>query len=256
MYHSISQVASRRFRRFAVSPEHFEEHLRLIRESGFVCVTVSALVEMLRRPYARLPAPCIALTFDDGLEDFFTSALPLLVKYAMVGTLYVVTGYVGERAQWLADSGEGERRMLSWSQIAAVSRAGIEIGAHTVTHPALDTIPVGHARAEICNSKHELEDRIGRQVRSFAYPFGFYDRAVRELVEEAGFESACAVRYATSSRQDDRFALPRHIVRGDARGRDIGALLAGRAPAWPLMRDRACAGAWKLVRHAVARMNR
>jgi peptidoglycan/xylan/chitin deacetylase (PgdA/CDA1 family) len=253
MYHSISSSASRQFRQFAVPAEHFEEHLLFMRENGYESMTVSSLLEALLQPEASLPAKSLVLTFDDGLEDFFTAALPLLIKYAMVATLYVVTGHIGGRARWLAGSGEGNRKMLSWSQLAAINRAGIEIGAHTITHPMLDTIPLADARREIRGSKRELEDRLGDRVRSFAYPFGFYDGAVCKLVEEAGFDSACAVHYAMCKRQDYRYALSRHIVRCGARGPDVGALLVGRAPRAPLLYDRVRSNVWKMWRHTFRR---
>jgi peptidoglycan/xylan/chitin deacetylase (PgdA/CDA1 family) len=254
MYHSISPTASRQFRQFAVPPDQLEEHLRYMRENGYESMTVTGLMEALRQPQASLPVRSLVLTFDDGLEDFFTAAFPLLVKYAMVATLYIVTGYVGGRARWLARTGEGDRKMLNWSQIAEINRAGMEIGAHTTTHPMLDSIPLADARREICESKHELEDRLGERVLSFAYPFGSYDGAVCKLVEEAGYDSACAVHYAMCTRRDDRFALSRHIVRRDARGPDVGALLAGRAPLAPLLYDRARSNAWKMWRHTFGRV--
>ncbi|MFI5013265.1 MAG: polysaccharide deacetylase family protein [Hyphomicrobiales bacterium] len=253
MYHSVSSGASRGFRPFAVTPERFEEQVRFIRDSGYESLTVSGLVEAMGRADIGLPEKCLVITFDDGLEDFYTAVLPILTEYGLTATLYVVTGYIGGTARWLAGAAEGDRKMLSWSQIVEISSLGVEIGAHTVTHPALDAIPLAEARREIFNCKRVLEDRLGAKMRSFAYPFGYYDRAVRTLVEEAGFDSACAVHYAMSSPRDNRFALSRHIVRHDAGADEVGAVLAGRAPLVPLLYDRARSNAWKLLRHAMKR---
>ncbi|MGP0093337.1 MAG: polysaccharide deacetylase family protein [Xanthobacteraceae bacterium] len=247
MYHSISTGGSRGFRRFAVAPRLFEEHVRVMRDQGHATLSVGDLVEHRISGAAPLRRP-VVLTFDDGFDDFYTAAMPILTKYNVAATLYVVSGCVGATSRWLAR--EGNRAMLSWSRLAELRKLGIEIGAHTMTHKALDTIPAAEARAEIEGSKRDLEDRLGEPVTSFAYPFGFYSKRVREMVIAAGFTSACAVRYGSSPLHDDRFALARHIARHDASAEDIGAILAGRSPAAALLYDRARSNAWKLVRQA------
>ncbi|GIW06849.1 MAG: hypothetical protein KatS3mg060_1654 [Dehalococcoidia bacterium] len=99
--------------------------------------------------------------------------------------------------------------MLDWGQIHEIAATGIECGAHSVSHPKLDALPRWQAAAEIRWSKQMLEDRLGRPCLSFAYPFGFYDDAVRRLVRRAGFTSACAVRFCLSGPHDDLFGLRR-----------------------------------------------
>jgi peptidoglycan/xylan/chitin deacetylase (PgdA/CDA1 family) len=250
MYHSISTRASRRFRPFAVSPERFEAHVRAICAGGRSAITVSTLVEAMQQPGARLPDNPVVLTFDDGFADFLHAALPVLSAYRLPATLYVVTGFSGSTSRWLAKAGEGDRPLLSWTELAEVNRRGIEIGAHSVTHAALDMIPLREARDEIRNSKLTIEDRLGIAVASFAYPYGFYSAPVRALVEEEGYSSACAVRYAASSIDDDRFALARHIVPHDAGADAIAALLDDRPAILPLMRNRARSAVGRLVRQS------
>lgn len=249
MYHSVSTGGARGFRRFTVAPRLFEEHVRVMRDQGHTALSVSDLVERRTRGAAP-PRRAVVLTFDDGFDDFYTAAMPILTKYDVAATLYVVSGCLGATSRWLAGAGEGNRPMLSWSRLAEVRKLGIEIGAHTVTHKALDAIPAAEARAEIEGSKRDLEDRLGEPVTSFAYPFGFHSKRVRAMVIAAGFTSACAVRYGSSPVHDDRFALARHIARHDASAEDIGAILDGRPPAAALLYDRARSNAWKLVRQA------
>ena len=250
MYHSISSSASKEFRPFAVSSEHFEEHISFIQESGYRCWTVSGLLDALKSD-PEVAQDAVVITFDDGFEDFYSAALPVLMRHGATATLYGVTGAIGGTSTWLLNSGEDSRRMLDWRQIKEICDLGIEIGAHTITHPQLDCIPASRAKEEITGSKHALEDKLGIAVRSFAYPYGFYNKAVRSLVKEAGYDSACAVRYAMSSAVDDRFALSRHIVRHGARDAQIGALLEGRPSRIPLMVDRARSSLGKFVRQAM-----
>jgi peptidoglycan/xylan/chitin deacetylase (PgdA/CDA1 family) len=224
MYHSISRQAGPRFRECVVSPERFAEQMAYLARGGYTPVTVSQLVRARSAGDSGLPDRPVVLTFDDGYADFYTEALPVLRKHGFAATLYVATGFVGGTSRWLRREGETRRAMLNWSQLTELRDSGIECGAHTQTHPHLDTLPPAEARAEIQRSKSMLEDRLGQAVSSFAYPFGHFDRRVRELVQAAGFSSACAVTPRLSPTADDPFALPRVMVHG---GPNLAAFAAG-----------------------------
>jgi peptidoglycan/xylan/chitin deacetylase (PgdA/CDA1 family) len=254
MYHSISSGASRRFRPFTVPPERFEEHVRYIRGEGFTALTVSEFVRARDADHHAFPAKPIVLTFDDGFADFHDAALPILSRYGVTATLYVVSSHLGSaRSSWLDHAGAGSLPMLSWSQVAEIEKSGIEIGAHTMSHPALDTLPLAEAREEIASSKRNLEDGLGVEIRSFAYPYGYYSGPVRDLVASAGYASACAVRYAMSSLADDRFALCRQIVRHEMEVTDLDALLRGKAPLSTIVYRRFGSGAWRFFRQSLHR---
>ena len=232
MYHSIDDSCSSRFRRFAVSPRSFKAHVRYLSDSGYQTLTVSELIEAMDGRAVMPPKP-VVLTFDDGFADFYEAALPILTEFGQTVTLYVVSGAVGGSSAWLSGIGEGTRRMVSWAQLDEIRRSGIEIGAHTATHAALDLLSLEEARQEIAVSKRDLQDRLGVDVSSFAYPFGYQNGAVRHIVQREGYSSACAVRYAMSSIADDRFALSRHIAL-DSWDRDaFAAVLQGRPPLIP-----------------------
>lgn len=249
MYHSISSGSGRCLRPFMLCPEQFEQHARHLRDNGFVSLTASELVNL--RKTGSVPERAVVLTFDDGFADFHRNALPVLMRYGLTATLYVVSGYVGGSSRWLADA--QSHPLLNWSQLADVRRSGVEIGAHTVSHPALDTLPLAQAKDEIVLSKRELENGLGIEVRSFAYPYGYYSQAVRELVVSAGYISACAVRYAVSHPADDPFALCRQIVRHDTDVAGFAALLSGKPPRLRTLYDRARSTAWTQLRHSLYR---
>jgi peptidoglycan/xylan/chitin deacetylase (PgdA/CDA1 family) len=198
------------------------------------------------------PEHPVVLTFDDGFADFDTQALPVLRHHGFGATLFVATGFVGSTSRWLAQQGEAAREMLGWNQLAQVARAGIEIGAHTHSHPELDMLSPTQARAEIVESKRCLESHLGQTVASFAYPYGYSTAGVQSLVREAGFKSACAVGYALSSARDDVFALSRLPVSGDMAPPAFAALVAGQGSALEAARHRWLAAAWKLVRYGRA----
>ena len=139
MYHSIDEGCSSRFRRFTVDPSSFRAHVQYLSDNGYQTVTVSELIEAMDGR-AVMPRKPVVLTFDDGFADFHEAALPILIEFGHTATLYVVSGAVGGFSAWLAGIGEGTRRMVSWSQLEEIRKSGIEIGAHTSTHAALDLL--------------------------------------------------------------------------------------------------------------------
>lgn len=240
-YHSVDTECSDAYRRWMVTPDVLDRHFSLLSELGYATVTVSELAEAFAQGGAVGPRT-VAITFDDGLRDFLTGALPILRRYGFRATLYVVAGLVGKTGHWLGNLGEGQRPMLSWEELGEVLEHGIECGAHSNTHPPLDILSTRLAWGEISGSKQTLEDRLGRPVRTFAYPYGLVSQATRRLVREAGFTSACRVRHAMTSAREDPFGLSRIRVTGDVFRAELESFLQGKgfpvAPAPDRIRDR------------------
>lgn len=182
--------------------------MEVLRENDCTPMTVSELLSAFDGVNT-LPHSPVVLTFDDGFADFYQNAFPLLQKYEFPATLYITTGYVDRSSEWLSSLYEGNRRMLTWDQINELNQYGIECGSHSHTHPELDILSKAGAQWEISYSKRILEDKLGRPVQSFAYPHGYFSKITRNLVREAGYASACAVKNAFSASHDDRFALSR-----------------------------------------------
>lgn len=247
MYHSIATDAHPQFRRWTVTPQAFAAHMAYLAAHGYAPITVTHYVQAVSGGQS-LPPSVVVLTFDDGFADFAASALPVLQRHGFSATLYIATAYVGQTSRWLRREGEACRPMLHWSQIVELHASGIECGGHTHTHQELDTLPAASAWQELTTCKHLLEDCIGEQVLSFAYPYGYYDRATRRMVQEAGYTSACAVRYATSSAQDDRFALSRLIVTNEMDVTHVATLLSGNYHQIHPMLQQIRAPVWRFVR--------
>ena len=250
LYHSISSDTASGFRTWSLAPERFESHMRYLHDERYTPLTVSELVHELRGA-RRLPAKPIVISFDDGLSDFYSGAFPALKKYGMPSTLYVVSGCVGSTSRWLVTEGESQRSMLSWRQLRELDRAGVEIGAHSHSHPQLDTLPSSEAWSEILLSKCQIEDHLGHRVESFAYPHGYHSAHVRGLVQQAGFSSACAVKHAFSACDDDPFSLARIVVTNEITVAQLDRLLHGGklqiAPRYELIRTRM----WRLTRRSL-----
>jgi peptidoglycan/xylan/chitin deacetylase (PgdA/CDA1 family) len=225
MYHSVSTSTNPLFRRWAVPAEMFDEHLSYLSQSQYTPITITDLVLARSNTGAALPDRPVVLTFDDAYEDFYASAFPALARHGFVATLYVPTAYVGGMSAWLRQEDETLRPMTTWTQLDEMSGAGIECGGHSHAHMQMDAVPLAVADADIRWCKATLEDHLGKEIRSFAYPHGWTTTAVKRLVQSAGFTSACAVKNMLSSPLDDAFELARLVVTGDMNTADIAQLL-------------------------------
>jgi peptidoglycan/xylan/chitin deacetylase (PgdA/CDA1 family) len=222
-------------------------------------LTVTQYIQARSRGASALPERPVILTFDDGFADFFTGALPVLKQYDFTATLYIATAFAGGYSSWMRREKETARCMLSWQQVREIAAHGIECGAHTHTHPQLDTLPLYAARNEMARSKSLLEDHLGQAVYSFAYPYGYQTARLRQVAREVGFTSACAVRHAPSFLADDAFCLSRLMVSADTDLATFAALLTGTWNTLSLARllyRRARTPAWQFVRRGPASMMR
>ncbi|MGD2064427.1 MAG: polysaccharide deacetylase family protein [Nitrospirota bacterium] len=161
---------------------------------------------------ARLPRRAVVLTFDDGYEDFYGHAFPILEGLGMPATVYAVSGRLGTAPDWRSSSTGESSRLLTREQLREIHRRGITIGAHTVTHPRLTRALPQDRKAEINGSKAQLEAIIDGPVEHFCYPYGDYDEELMATVKEAGFRSAVTTVRGRARRGDDPFELARKGV--------------------------------------------
>ena len=103
--------------------------------------------------------------------------------------------------------------MMTRQQLRELRRYGMSIGAHTVSHPILTTLPIDDVRREIVDGRRDLEETLGERVKVFAYPNGKpvqdYDESHVKLVRELGFDAAVSTAWGVSKRDSDRFQLAR-----------------------------------------------
>lgn len=228
-YHAVGSTSSSEFAPWAISPDDFDAHLDLIQSLGLRGVSVAESIET--------PAPDqIALSFDDGYEDFVSAAVPRLAARGFGATLFVATAYVGASSQWLAPDTEADRPMASWEQLRSLRDQGFEIGSHSHTHPQLDLLDEAEMRTELAASRQALEDNLGEPIAGFCYPHGFHGRRVRQAVIDTGYRYACAVKHKMSHDHDDRYALSRIVVTGDVTATLLEKMIHGddlrQSPTW------------------------
>lgn len=173
-----------------VHPDRLRTHIGLLRQAGFSFVTASELAA--RVAGGASTRRLAVLTFDDGYEDNHSTLLPLLREFDVPATVFVATGLIGGPNPWMRP-GSG-LRMLTEAEIRTLAGAGIEIGAHTVTHPNLSGLDLDACRIEVGDSKATLEALVGTPVTAFAYPYFFHGPAAVEAVRQAGFRIALSGR--------------------------------------------------------------
>ncbi len=247
LYHAVGTSTSTWIAPYTVSREVFMRHLALIAESGRTPMCVADLL-LCATAEVPLPPRAVLVTFDDGFADNADVAAPLLAAAGIRATIFLTTGFLDSRSP-------GGDRMLSWSAAAELAAAGHEIGAHSVTHPQLDTLGLDAARYEIMTCRQQLEDRLDLPIRSFAYPHGYSSPRIRRMVKESGYESACAVRNALSHAQDATFSLARLTVTADTDDRTVASWLAGRGATLAAPSERVATRAWRAYRRAAARVD-
>ncbi len=155
----------------------------------------------------------IVLTFDDGFRSVLRQGAAPLRENGFTAINYLVADRLGMTNDWDVPLGEVEEPLMSIGEVREWLAAGHEIGSHTLSHPRLTHIPAGTAREEITASRQKLEDLFQRPVEHFCYPYGDWNPAVRDLVEEAGYRTATTVDFGVNPPGTDAFALKRVTAR-------------------------------------------
>jgi peptidoglycan/xylan/chitin deacetylase (PgdA/CDA1 family) len=190
MYHSISRQSDHDA--LCTSPERFEAQMLYLKRHNLRGVTMRELCRAMNTGDAR---DLVGLTFDDGYEDFLSTALPTLEKLGFSATLFVVAGMLGEENTWEHRGGPRIRlRLLDAKGVREISERGMEVGSHTVTHPRLSDLDPEILAGEVGDSRQMLSEIVGTQVEGFSYPYGDLDAPAVRAARSAGYVYAVATK--------------------------------------------------------------
>jgi peptidoglycan/xylan/chitin deacetylase (PgdA/CDA1 family) len=199
--------------KISVDRRNIEEQLKYY-SMNFSIIPMDKAVELLKSK-ERLDRKYLVITFDDGYQDNYQNALPILRKAGFVATVFVTSGKLNQSWRWEKERGRPEARVLSEQQIRQLAAAGWDIGSHTMTHKRLTQESMKVVQAELENSRTALEKIVARPVRSFAYPFGAFNTAVAKAVQSAGYDAAVTTLPGTSDCKGGFYTLPRYRVNGN-----------------------------------------
>lgn len=203
MYHAVSAGRRTPGWPWAVSLHHLREQLDFLAAEGYATPTMAELVADPQKWTGRTAV----ITFDDGYVDNL-AACDELQQRGMRATWFVVTGSIGGPPTWPAD-GRPQGRLLNADELRAMQASGMEIGSHTVNHVRLTEADDIRLAQELSESRATLENLLGRQVSSFAYPYGAWDARCADAVQQAGYSAACTTRTGWALRDNDPYRLRR-----------------------------------------------
>jgi len=179
-YHSLDP---KRFpNKLAISPEFFRKQMAWIKQSGsrVIGLETCAKKEWKENLWDRNAA----ITFDDGYQDNFQHAFPVLKEFGFSATFFVTTEDVGK---------EG---FMTWDMLREMAAVpGIEIGSHSLEHKPLSDIPVKEAWTSLVASKKILEEKIGHEIKGISYPCGSFNEKIVEMARGAGYSYGCAASH-------------------------------------------------------------
>lgn len=188
--------------RFDITPELFEQQLSYLQSHGYTTITPNQLARDIKIGTTTPELKPVLLTFDDGWENQYKYAFPLLKKYHMVATFYVYTKPIDN----------GKLSYLSWDQLREMQAAGMTIGSHTLTHPLLGHLTPTDAEKQIVESKKVLEGELHRSTLHFAPPYGFTNSQIEALIKKAGYTTARGTHRGVLHSMSDLFNLQGYFV--------------------------------------------
>ena len=192
-YHQIENSSNP----LAISPANFEAQMKFLVDSGCISITPDELYAGINGDITLPPKP-VLITFDDGYIDNYTNAFPILKKYNLRATIFIIPSFTSVYPGY-----------MTWEQLKEMEASGITIESHTLTHPKLEELPDDEIRSELLNSKSLLEENLGHPVEFLAYPTGTYNLHIAGIAQDAGYKGAFTIKYGVVDRGSNFFALER-----------------------------------------------
>lgn len=210
MFHGISEQTQNLhpFYQTNTSPAIFTRQMKFLHDNSYSVIGLEQLVGDIKAGKA-IVSGSVVLTFDDGWEDFYTNAFPVLSEFGFPATVFLATGMIDNR-----DKVE-EQKYLTWAQVRELRRHGISFGSHTVNHSVLSRISEAEFEFELFYSKERIESELGEPIEAFSYPFAFPEQDRRHVnnlttsLARNGYKCGVSTRIGTTSNRDNLFCLRR-----------------------------------------------
>ena len=178
-----------------------DAHIAVLTSGRYSVLPLPEIVAAIREG-RDLPDRTVGLSVDDAFLSLYTEGWPRFREAGLPLTLFVATGAIDRRY----------RNYMSWDQIRELAAAGVTVGSQTDTHPHMPVLSPEANAAELARSNERFERELGMRPSLFAYPFGENSRAVRAVVERAGFVAAFGQHSGVLFPGADRFFLPRFAM--------------------------------------------
>lgn len=185
-------------------PEQFEAQMAYLKEEGYTPVTIDEMMDACETG-APLPKKPVVITFDDGYDDNYIYAYPILKKYGFKATVFLIYDFT--------DTYPG---YLTWQQIAEMKESGlIRFESHTMTHANLSKLTsADELRHEITDSQRLLSEKVGNEMRYIAYPGGAVNPQIEEITRSSGYRGGFTVHYGLSTPAKGPYQMDRIPIFG------------------------------------------
>lgn len=196
MYHSIDTISTEANRMLVVSPENFKRQMEFLKNNRYNVIALDELADIINSK-RKIPPKTLCITLDDGYENNYKYAYPVLKRLRLPATIFIMANFVNMPGY------------LTSAQIKEMADNGIYIGSHTKSHFWLGGQDIKKAREEIFESKQALERLTSKKVNFFCYPAGGFTKQARQLVVDAGYQGAVATNPGKKYPKQDLYALKR-----------------------------------------------
>ena len=211
MYHNIGTASPLDLKpKLYVKKISFRMQMALLSMLGFHGLSMREAMPYLR---GDKHGKITVITFDDGYADTLDLALPILQRYGFTATCYVVSQKLGQHNTWDSHKIGAAKPLMNQAQMLKWRDAGMEIGAHSQTHPHLTDCNEIDLTNEIMGSKTDLEALLGEPVSQFCYPYGSFNKRVAGVIKAAGYAAATTTTRGVAMVGSDLFTLPRERPR-------------------------------------------
>jgi len=199
MYHSIGRAM---LNPYVVSTDKLNMDMHYLKNNGFTTLSTDELYDFMVKNKP-VPKKSVLITFDDGYEDNYTNAFPILRKYKFKATIFVITGYI--------DKGN---HYLSSAQLKEMQSNGIDIESHTNLHDKLGTYTYDAQLKTLKISKAYIEKTLNKNVKYISYPFGSYNVDTLKAVKASGYEMAFTTNGRWANISNGILSLNRVFISG------------------------------------------
>lgn len=181
---------------YSVSAVEFEKQMQYLKENGYTAISLLEFAKAKKGKFT-LPEKPIIITFDDGYANNYTTAMPIMEKYGMKGTMFMVANDIGKEDYFTVE------QMKDWQA------HHMEIGSHTANHVPLATLTSQQKKEEIVASKLLLEWKGLNTVFFMAYPFGSFDAESEQLLKENEYLGALTGKSGLNTADTNPYLLHR-----------------------------------------------
>jgi len=242
-YHTIDESQSI----ISTSPIAFRRHLEFLRDNGYQTTTLSGL----SKDNDSSNNKNIVITFDDAYSSIYTNAFPLLEEFGMTAVIFPVNAYVGGEASWIARDKEqiltnlmpklnmskaerqleeqrlqalGSLPLMAWDKISEMSQYGFDFQSHSYSHPFFSAVSISQICKELSRSKEDLEEKLGKKVEWFCYPYGDTgnNQEIDYALKESGYIGALTANYGRyHGEREERYVMERMPICTETQDTDL-----------------------------------